>query len=94
MRVELSSEDAEAIEADVLGVPLAEPAPPLPPSVARLDERLEGRLGRVVEEEAVEKTRGQAAVLNTAEGRVVAAGDSRVHAQALELLGQGSCQGT
>jgi leucyl aminopeptidase len=74
MRVELSSEDAEAVEADVLGVPVAEPAPPLPPSVARLDERLDGQLGRVVEEEAVAKTRGQAAVLHTAEGRVVAAG--------------------
>jgi inositol-phosphate phosphatase/L-galactose 1-phosphate phosphatase/histidinol-phosphatase len=27
------------------------------------------------------------------DGRVVAAGDCRVHAQALELLGQGACQG-
>jgi leucyl aminopeptidase len=74
MRVELSSEDAESVEADVLGVPLAEPAPPLPSSVAGLDDRLEGRLGRVVEEEAVAKTRGQTAVLHTADRRVVAAG--------------------
>jgi leucyl aminopeptidase len=74
MRVELSSEDAGSVEADVLGVPLAEPASPLPPVVARLDERLEGRLGRVAEEELVAKTRGQTAVLHTAEGRVVAAG--------------------
>jgi len=74
MRVELSSEDAESVEADVLGVPLAEPAPPLPASVAGLDGRLEGRLGRIVEEEAVAKTRGQTAVLHTARGRVVASG--------------------
>ena len=74
MRVELSSEDAESVEADVLGVPLAEPASPLPASVSGLDERLEGRLGRVVSEEAVAKTRGQTAVLHTADGRVVASG--------------------
>src|SRR5215211_23437 len=74
MRVELSSEDAESVEADVLGVPLAEPASPLPASLSGLDERLEGRLGRVVSEEAVAKTRGQTAVLHTADGRVVASG--------------------
>src|SRR5215211_3778573 len=74
MRVELSSEDAESVEADVLGVPLAEPASPLPASISGLDERLEGRLGRVVSEEAVAKTRGQTAVLHTADGRVVASG--------------------
>jgi leucyl aminopeptidase len=74
MRVELSSEDAGSVEADVLGVPLAEPAPPLPSSFAGLDERLEGRLGRIVDEEAIAKTRGQAVVLHTAEGRIVAAG--------------------
>jgi leucyl aminopeptidase len=74
MQVELSSEDAESVEADVLGVPLADPAPPLPPTVVRLDERLEGRLARVAEEEGVAETRGQTAVLHTGEGRVVAAG--------------------
>jgi len=74
MRVELSSEDAESVEADVLGVPLADPAPPLPPVIARLDERLQGRLARVAEEEGVAKKRGQTAVLHTGEGRVVATG--------------------
>jgi leucyl aminopeptidase len=74
MQVELSSEDAESVEADVVGVPLADPATPLPPAVARLDERLEGRLARVAEEERVAKTRGRTAVLHTGEGRVVAAG--------------------
>jgi leucyl aminopeptidase len=74
MRVELSSEDAESVEADVLGVPLADPVPPLPPAVDLLDERLEGRLARVAEEERVAKTRGRTAVLHTGEGRVVAAG--------------------
>ena len=74
MQVELSSEGAESVEADVLGVPLADPAPPLPQPVAGLDERLEGRLSRVAEEEGVAKTRGQTAVLHTDRGRVVAAG--------------------
>jgi leucyl aminopeptidase len=74
MRVELSSEDAESVESDVLGVALAEPAPPLPTSLAALDQRLDGRLATVVEEESVAKTRGQTAVLHTAGGRVVAAG--------------------
>jgi leucyl aminopeptidase len=74
MQVELSSEDAESVEADVLGVPLADPAPPLPPPVSRLDDRLDGRLARVAEEEDVAKNRGQTAVLHTDRGRVVAAG--------------------
>jgi leucyl aminopeptidase len=74
MRVELSSGDAESVEADVLAVPLADPSPPLPPAVSRLDARLEGRLSRVTEEEQVAKTRGQTAVLHLDTGRVVAAG--------------------
>ena len=74
MRVELSSGDAESVEADVLAVPLADPAPPLPPAVSRLDERLDGRLSRVTEEESVAKTRGQTAVLHLDSGRVVATG--------------------
>jgi leucyl aminopeptidase len=97
MRVELSSEDAESVEADVLGVPLAEPAPPLPPSVARLDERLEGRIARVAEEEAVAKTRGQAAVLHTSRGRVVAAGLGRgaaVDADAVRTAASGVARAT
>ena len=74
MRVELSSGGAESVEADVVAVPLADPAPPLPAAVSRLDERLEGRLARVVEEEAVAKSRGQTAVLHGDSGRVVATG--------------------
>jgi leucyl aminopeptidase len=74
MRVERSSGDAESVDADVIGVPLAEPAPPLPPAVASLDERLDGRLARVAEEESVAKTTGQTAVLHTDRGRLVAAG--------------------
>ena len=74
MRVELSSGGAESVEADVVAVPLADPAPPLPAAVAGLDERLEGRLARVVEEEAVAKSRGQTAVLHGDSGRVVATG--------------------
>jgi leucyl aminopeptidase len=74
MRVELSSGDAESVEADVLAVPLADPTPPLPPSVAGLDARLDGRLARVAEEEDVAKTRGRTAVLHLESGRVVATG--------------------
>ena len=97
MRVELSSEGAESVEADVLGVPLAEPAPPLPASVSALDERLEGQLGRVVEEEAVAKTRGQTAVLHTTEGRVVASGlgpGSAVDSDAVRTAASGVARAT
>ncbi len=78
MRVELSSEDAESVEADVLAVPLSDPSPPLPAGASRLDERLNGRLSRVAEEEKVAKKAGQTAVLHLggeiAAGRVAAAG--------------------
>jgi leucyl aminopeptidase len=78
MRVELSSGAAESVEADVLAVPLADPSPPLPAAASRLDERLNGRLARVAEEERVAKKAGQAAVLHlageVASGRVAAAG--------------------
>ena len=74
MRVELSAEAADAVEADVVAVPLAAPAPPIPRAASRLDERLEGRLARVVEEEDVAAKSGQTAVLHTDSGRVVAAG--------------------
>src|SRR5215211_6421344 len=78
MRVELSSGAAESVEADVLAVPLADPSPPLPAGASRLDERLNGRLARVAEEERVAKKAGQAAVLHlageVAAGRVAAAG--------------------
>src|SRR5262245_39497845 len=65
MRVELSSEDAESVEADVLAVPLAEPSPPLPAGATRLDERLSGRLSRVAEEEKVAQKGGQTSLLHT-----------------------------
>jgi leucyl aminopeptidase len=97
MRVELSSEDAESVEADVLGVPLTDPARPLPASVAKLDERLEGRLGRVAEEESVAKTRGQTAVLHTDRGRVVAAGlgpGAALDSDAMRTAASGVARGT
>src|SRR5215207_2665482 len=97
MRVELSSEDAESVEADVLGVPLAEPASPLPASVSALDERLEGLLDRVVAEEVVAKTRGQTAVLHTADGRVVASGlgpGSSVDSDAVRTAASGVARAT
>ena len=74
MRVELSSGEAQAVEADVLAVPLADPSPPLPAAASELDRKLEGRLARVAEEEAVAKTAGQTAILHTEKGRVVATG--------------------
>jgi leucyl aminopeptidase len=78
MRVEVSSGDAESVEADVLAVPLTDPSPPLPAAAARLDERLSGRLSRVAGEEKVAKKAGQTAVLHLAgeiaAGRVAAAG--------------------
>jgi leucyl aminopeptidase len=74
MRIEQSAGDPESVEADVVAVPLADPAPPLPPSASGLDERLEGRLARVVEEESTAKTRGQTAVLHLESSRVVATG--------------------
>jgi leucyl aminopeptidase len=70
MRVEVSSEDAESVDADVVAVPLAEPWAALPPAAASLDERL----ARVAAEEEVAKTRGRTAVLHTDRGRLVAAG--------------------
>jgi leucyl aminopeptidase len=97
MQVELSSEDAESVEADVLGIPLADPAPPLPPSVAGLDGRLDGRLSRVAEEEAVAKTRGQTAVLHTERGRVVAAGlgpGAGLDSDAVRTAGSGVARAT
>ena len=78
MRVELSPEGAESVEADVLAVPLADPSPPLPDAASRLDERLGGRLARVAEEESVAKAAGQTAVLHlpgeAGASRVVAVG--------------------
>jgi leucyl aminopeptidase len=78
MRVELSSGDAESVEADVLAVPLADPSGPLPAGASRLDELLGGRLRRVAEEEQVAKKAGQAAVLHLggeiAAGRLTAVG--------------------
>jgi leucyl aminopeptidase len=74
MRVELSSGDAESVEADVLAVPLADPSSPLPAVASRLDERLEGRLARVSEEEGVARTAGQTAILHLGSRRVVATG--------------------
>jgi leucyl aminopeptidase len=74
MRVELSLGDAESAETDVVAVPLADPSPPLPAGAARLDERLEGRLARVAEEERVAKTAGQTSILHLGSRRVVAAG--------------------
>ena len=77
MRVELSSGDAESVEADVLAVPLADPSPPLPAGATALDQRLEGRLARVAEEESVGKTAGQTAILHLDSRRVVATGLGR-----------------
>jgi leucyl aminopeptidase len=74
VRVELSSGEAQAVEADVLAVPLADPSPPLPAGASELDRQLGGRLARVAEEEAVAATAGPTAVLHTEEGRVVATG--------------------
>jgi leucyl aminopeptidase len=74
VRVELSSGEAQAVEADVLAVPLADPSPPLPAGASELDRQLDGRLARVAEEEAVAKTAGQTAILHTEKGRVVATG--------------------
>jgi leucyl aminopeptidase len=74
MRVELSSGAPESVEADVVGVPLAAPAPPLSPIASSIDERLGGRLARVAEEEDVAATAGQTAVLHVDPGRVIASG--------------------
>jgi leucyl aminopeptidase len=78
MRVELSSGDAESVEADVLAVPLADPSPPLPAGASRLDQLLDGRLARVAEQETVAAKAGQTAVLHLAgevpAGRVAAVG--------------------
>jgi leucyl aminopeptidase len=78
MRVELSSGDAESVEAEVLAVPLADPSAPLPTGASRLDELVGGRLSRVADEEQVAKKAGQAAVLHLrgeiAAGRLAAAG--------------------
>jgi leucyl aminopeptidase len=74
MRVALSSEDAESVEADVLAVPLADPSPPLPAGAIGLDRRLEGRFAGVAEEERVAKTTGQTAILHLDSRRVVATG--------------------
>jgi leucyl aminopeptidase len=97
MRIEQSAGDPESVEADVVAVPLADPAPPLPPSVSGLDTRLEGRLARVVEEEATARTRGQTAVLHLESGRVVATGlgpDAAVDSDAVRTAASGVARAT
>ena len=101
MRVEVSSGDAESVEADVLAVPLGDPSPPLSAPAARLDELLSGRLSRVAGEENVAKKAGQTAVLHLggeiAAGRLAAAGlgsGDALDSDAVRTAGSGVARAT